>query len=817
MATHPTIDHPRVRGDARERLLAGLPVAERRLSLAGVSTAILEGGDGPPVVLLHGPAGNAAHWLRVIPALAKTRRVIVPDLPGHGASFVDDTGPLDAERVGAWLGELVERTCSSPPVLVGYALGGAIALRFAAGDADRLSGLVLVDSLGLAPFEPAPAFGAALERFLARPGEDTHESLWRQCAFDLDRVRAAMGERWKPFEVFNVEQARTPSAMGALGSLMANFGTPRTDPARIGVPVALIWGRHDLATGLEVAQAASLRHGWPLHVIDDCADDPPIEQPDAFLRALDLALGAAAEQGLTAAGFAGEIVGRTHPRYDELRRVFNAMVDRRPALVARCSDAHDVAVAVGFARDHGLRLSVYGGGHNVTGNAVCEDGVTIDLRPMKGIEIDPETRTCRAGAGLTWGELDAATQAHGLAVTGGRVSTTGLGGLTLGGGSGWIERRCGHTVENLISVKVVTADGRILTASETEHPDLFWGTRGGGGNLGAVTSFELRLHPIGPTVMAGLLIYPAPTAAAVLRNFGEVMAHAPEAVGSGVAMLTAPHEGFVPEPVRGQPVIGVVAAYAGPLEEAEEALRPLREFGPPTLDMVQPMPYMALQQLFDADYPPGRRHYWTGDFLTGLPDEAIEILCRFHLSKPSPGTEILLLPDSGAGSRMRDGAMAIDPLVAPFNVHITSQWEDPADDEANIAWTRELSAALRPFTTGRVYVNFIGDEGEERVIASFGAEGYQRMQALKDRFDPGTSSAPARTSGRVPEGKMIRVEAGTHLPVSVRDGFDYITDPRTGSSTGHGRSTSIPARAGNGPTTARASCCASPHAGLRSI
>jgi FAD/FMN-containing dehydrogenase len=426
------------------------------------------------------------------------------------------------------------------------------------------------------------------------------------------------------------------------------------------------------------------------------------------------------------------------------------MIDRRPALIARCTSARDVATAVGFAREHGLRLSVYGGGHNVTGNAVCEDGVVIDLRPMKDIEIFPGARTCRAAAGLTWGELDAATQAHGLAVTGGRVSTTGLAGLALGGGSGWIERRCGYTVENLISAEVVTADGRVLTASESEHPDLFWGTRGGGGNLGVVTAFELRLHPIGPMVLAGLLIYPAPMAAAVLRHFDEVMKHAPAAVGAGVALITAPHADFVPAPVQGQPVVGVVAAYAGPLEEAEEALRPLREFGPPALDMVQPMPYVALQQLLDADYPPGKRHYWTGDFLSGLPEEAIEILCRFHLSKPSPDSDILLLPDSGAGSRLPEGAMAVDPLEAPFNVHITSQWEDPVDDEANVAWTRGLSAALEPFTTGRVYVNFIGDEGEERVVASFGSAGYRRMQALKDRYDPGNlfrTSQNVRPSG----------------------------------------------------------------------
>jgi FAD/FMN-containing dehydrogenase/pimeloyl-ACP methyl ester carboxylesterase len=710
------------------------------MQLAGVSTAVLEGGGGPPIVLLHGPAGNAAHWMRVIPALVTTRRVIVPDLPGHGASVLDDVGGLDADRTVAWLAELIEHTCPSPPALVGYALGGAIAARFAADHRDRLSGLVLVDSLGLAPFEPAPGFGAALQRFLALPSEETHEGLWRHCAFDLDGLRQEMGDRWQPFEAYNVDRARTPSAAGALGSLMVDIGMPAipaSDLTRIAAPTTLIWGRHDLATRLDVAEAASARHGWPLHVIEDAADDPPIEQPEAFLRALGSALDGALEPALIAAGFGGEIVGRAHPRYDELRKVFNGMVDRRPALIARCGDARDVAAAVGFARDNGLRVSVYGGGHNVTGNAVCDGGVTIDLRPMKGIEIDPERRTCRAEAGLTWGELDAATQEHGLAVTGGRVSTTGLGGLALGGGSGWIERSCGYTVDNVLSAEIVTADGSVLTASEREHPDLFWGTRGGGGNLGVATRFELQLHPIGPTVLAGLLIYPAPMAAAVLRNFGEVMEKAPDAVGSGVALLTAPFEDFVPEPVRGQPVVGVVACYAGPVEEGEEALRPLRGFGPPAVDMVEPMPYVAVQQLFDADYPAGMRNYWTGDFLSDLPDEAIEILCRFHLSKPSPGTEILLLPGGGAGARVPDGTMAIGQREAPFNIHVTSIWEDPADDEANIAWTRELSAAIKPFTTGRVYVNFIGDEGEERVVASFGTEGYRRLQALKDRYDPG--------------------------------------------------------------------------------
>jgi FAD/FMN-containing dehydrogenase len=446
----------------------------------------------------------------------------------------------------------------------------------------------------------------------------------------------------------------------------------------------------------------------------------------------------ATQQALQIPDFNGETVGPGHPRYDELRKVFNGMIDRRPALIARCTDARDVSAAVAFARDNGLPASVYGGGHNVTGNAVCDDGLTIDLRPMKRIEIDPEARTCRAGAGLTWGELDAATQAHGLAVTGGRVSTTGLGGLAVGGGSGWIERKCGCSVDNLLSVELVTADGEIRTASESENPDLFWGTRGGGGNFGVATSFEFGLHPIGPTLLGGILIYPAPMAPDVIANFRDAMAGAPDEVGGGVALITAPPEDFVPEPVRGQPVVAVVASYAGPVEEGEEALRGLRAFGPPPVDLVEPMPYVALQQLMDADFPAGMRNYWTGDFLTGLPDEAIDVMCRFHLSKPSPLTEIATFPGGGAMARVPAGAMACGhDRQAPFNIHILSLWSEAADDEANIAWTRELAAAMKPFTTGRVYVNFIGDEGEERVVAAFGGpERYARLRELKQRWDP---------------------------------------------------------------------------------
>jgi len=696
MTTTPRLDH-------RGALLAGIALTERRVG----TTAVLEGGEGPELVLLHGPAGSATHWLRVAPALLRTHRVVIPDLPGHGASELPDD-------VDAWLGDVIAATCHTRPTVIGYALGGAIAARSAP---DAIAGLVLVDALGLEPFSPAPAFGAALHGFLAAPSERTHDELWRYCAHDLDALRERMP--WEPFRAYNLERA--PAAIPALGELMPHFTAP-VDLS--GIRASLIWGRHDLATPLRVAEAASAEHGWPLHVIEDCADDPPLEQPEAFLTALRTAL---VEQRLDRR----TLVGRRDPGYDELRRVYNGMIDRRPALIARCASAADVAAAVDAARTHGLELSVYGGGHNVTGNAVRDDALMIDLRPMKRVTVDPQARVCRAEAGLTWGELDAATQAHGLAVTGGRISTTGVAGLALGGGSGWIERACGYAVDNLLAVELVTADGRTLVASEDQHPDLFWATRGGGGNFGVATAFEFRLHPIGPTVLGGLMVYPATQAPDVLRTFARVMADAPDELGAGVALLTGPPG----TPVEGRPVIGVVVCFTGPPEAGREALRPLRAHAP-ALDTVGPMPYVALQQMLDDGYPHGLRNYWTGDFLAGLPEEAIEILCHFHASVPSPLTQILVLPGGGAAARVPDGALPIDERGAPLNLHITSLWPDPSDDEANIAWTRAFANAIRPFTTGRVYVNFIGDEGRARIVASFGEANYRRLQQIKARYDP---------------------------------------------------------------------------------
>jgi FAD/FMN-containing dehydrogenase len=438
----------------------------------------------------------------------------------------------------------------------------------------------------------------------------------------------------------------------------------------------------------------------------------------------------------TIPGFSGPQLVPGDDGYDRARRVFNDMIDRSPSLVATCRTAADVAAAISWARASGLPLSVYGGGHSVNGSAVVDDGVCVDLRGLRDVVVDPDTSTAQVGGGCTWGELDAATQAHGLAVTGGRVSTTGVGGLALGSGSGWLERRLGFTCDNLLEAQVVTADGRIVTASETENPDLFWALRGGGGNFGVVTRFTLRLHPIGPLVFGGMLMYPPPMAAAVLRNFRDFFADAPDEVGGGVAFVTAPPVEMVPEPARGKPAVGVIVAYTGPLEEAESVLAPLLTFGPPVFAHVGPMPYVALQTLLDDANPHGMQNYWTADFLHELPDEAVDTLAALATAPVSPLSQVIIVPGGGAVARVPEEATAFGERQAPFNIHYLSMWPDPADTDANIAHTRKLAAAMKPWTTGAVYLNFIGDEGRERVESAFGEATLTRLRAIKAQWDP---------------------------------------------------------------------------------
>ena len=436
-----------------------------------------------------------------------------------------------------------------------------------------------------------------------------------------------------------------------------------------------------------------------------------------------------------ATAFGGRMVRPQDADYDSLRMVFNGMIDRRPEVIAQCATTADVVAAVDYARENGLLAAVRSGGHSATGHGTCDGGIVIDLRPLCAVEVDPERRIARVGGGATWGVLDAATQEHGLAVTGGRVPGTGVAGLTLGSGSGWIERKYGLTCDSLRSVEIVTASGEVLRASATENEELFWGIRGGGGNFGVVTEFEFDLYPLGPLVYGGMLMHPAERGAEILKLQRDFMAEAPDEVNVCVAFISAPPEEFVPEPVRGQPVVGIVVSYTGDPAVGEEALRPIVEFGPPAIAMVAPMPYVALQGLLAPGAPEGMRNYWTSDFLD-MPDEACEVFARYGNARPSPLAQAIMIPGGGAITRVGDEEMAFGQRQAPFNMHLLTMWEDPADDERCIAFTREFGAAMKPWVRGGAYLNFIGEEGGDRVREAFGAEKYARLQALKETYDP---------------------------------------------------------------------------------
>jgi FAD/FMN-containing dehydrogenase len=411
------------------------------------------------------------------------------------------------------------------------------------------------------------------------------------------------------------------------------------------------------------------------------------------------------------------------------------MIDRRPALIARCAGSADVICGVNFAREHHLLLSVRGGGHNVSGNAVCDGGLMLDLSPMKGIRVDPARRTVRAQAGVTWGELDHETQAFGLAVTGGQISTTGIAGLTLGGGIGNLMRKCGLTVDNLLSADVVTADGRLLTAGPTEHEDLFWGLRGGGGNFGVATSLEYRLHPIGPIILGGMALYPAEMARALLRFYRDWAGSAPDELTVTFGFLTAPPAPFVPEHLHFQPMIGILVCYAGSIADGEQAVAPLRAFAQPAVDLIGPVPYTAVQQMLDGSAPWGMQVYLKSAHLTGLPDEAIDIIVRYAGAMTSPLSVVPISPLGGAVGRVGEHETAFGHRGTAFDIQIFGAWTDPAEQDRHVAWVRDFSAALRPFAHG-VYVNELGNEGEDRVREAYNPTSYQRLVALKTTYDP---------------------------------------------------------------------------------
>ena len=434
--------------------------------------------------------------------------------------------------------------------------------------------------------------------------------------------------------------------------------------------------------------------------------------------------------------FRGELIRRDDPTYDGARRVWNGMIDRNPALIARCAGVADVLAAVRFARERELVVAVRGGGHNVAGTAVCDDGIVIDLSPMKAMRVDPVARTARAQPGLLWGEFDHETQPFGLATPGGIVTHTGVSGLTLGGGLGWLMRRYGLTCDNLLSADVVTADGELVRASAEENADLFWGLRGGGGNFGIVTSFEYRLHPVGPTVLAGVILHPAAKAREVLEFYRDYIASAPDELMTIVVLRMAPPAPFFPEEIHGQPVVIIAVCYAGPVKEGERVVAPLRRFGEPLADLIQPTPYVSHQAMLDAGVPHGLNYYWKSEYLPPLSDALITTLTEYAWRLATPASYSAIFHMGGAVGREDPEGSAFEDRRATHAMTIDAVWSEPAASGACIAWTRDFWEAVRPHSTGRVYVNFLGAEGPDRVRMAYGAAKYERLRALKRKYDP---------------------------------------------------------------------------------
>ena len=450
-----------------------------------------------------------------------------------------------------------------------------------------------------------------------------------------------------------------------------------------------------------------------------------------------LAIDDATIEGLRSA-VGGDVITPEDASYDEARKVWNGMIDRHPALLVRCKSTDDVVTAVNFGRDNDLVVSVRGGAHSTPGYSTCDGGIVIDLGPMNSVEVDPDARTARAQGGAQWGHVDAATQEHGLAVTGGRVSDTGIGGLTLGSGSGWLERPYGITASSLRGAEVVTADGRVVRANGDENSDLLWGLRGGGGNFGIVTEFEFDLHPVGPIVMGGMLAFPRPQAREVARAYRDFMEKAPDQMCGGLAMITTPPEDFVPEEARGKPAVGIIFCHIGSPEEGEQALQELLAKLPePALKMVQPMPYVALQQMLDAGNPHGIREYFKIDWLNELSDEAIDTAVELAESMPAPFAQVILAPMGAAVARTDNDALALTVPDAPWAYFALTMWMDPAEDQRNIAWTREFHEAMQQFGLNMALPNFIqADEGIMRLPEIYGEAKYARLIALKQKWDP---------------------------------------------------------------------------------
>jgi len=431
----------------------------------------------------------------------------------------------------------------------------------------------------------------------------------------------------------------------------------------------------------------------------------------------------------------GECVLPDAPGYDEARKVYNGMHDRRPRAVVQCADAADVIATVQTAQDAGLDLAVRGGGHSVPGFGTVDDGLVVDLSGMRNVEVDPAAGVARAGGGALWGDFDHATNAFGLSTTGGVISTTGVGGLTLGGGIGHLARKYGLSCDNLIAADVVTADGRLLRASEDENDDLFWALRGGGGNFGVATSLEFRLHPVGD-IVGGPIFFELDAAADVMAFYRQYIAEAPEELGAFFMFQIAPPLPFIPEERHGDTLCGVVTCWSGPESDAAAVLKPLRDAGPVVAEHVGSMPYPALNSAFDALLPPGLQHYWKADFVKELTDEAIPLHVEHGSQVPVVNSTVHIYPIDGAVQQVQPDETAFAYRDVSFACVIAGMWPDPADNEANTKWVRDYWSAIHPYSgTDGGYVNFMGDDDQDRVEANYGGN-YGRLSKIKAKYDP---------------------------------------------------------------------------------
>jgi FAD/FMN-containing dehydrogenase len=431
----------------------------------------------------------------------------------------------------------------------------------------------------------------------------------------------------------------------------------------------------------------------------------------------------------------GKLIHPGESDYDDARRIHNAMIDKRPALIVQCTGVADIITSFNFAKKNNLLFTVRGAGHNVAGSSVCDGGIVIDLSHMKGIRIDPLEQTAQVEPGVTWGELNHDLQIFGLAATGGFISTTGVSGLTLGGGLGWLLRKHGLALDNLLSVDIVTADGLFITADKTQHADLFWAVRGGGGNFGIVTSFKFKVHPVG-SVWAGMVMHPASRGKEAIKFWRDYSIDSPEELTGAALMFHPPADLPVPEVLHREGIVGTGGVYAGDLNIGEQVLRELRQFGPPEADIFRQMPYSEAQIMADFLWPRGLYNYWKSNFLNELSDEAIDTILKFFALAPSHLTVIVIEhTGDGAMSGIGDEETAFASRNGRFNFLVTSLWKSPSETDANIRWTRELWEAMKPFMADTVYINYMGDEGENRVKQAYGNK-YKRLADLKNRYDP---------------------------------------------------------------------------------